>query len=367
MDIIIDANIIRRDLKLNDKNFEILTDYLNKTNSNLIYPSIVIQEVKGLYKRALKERVEQFTTVNRKLKSTLVTTEIAELPVINIEIESENYIEFIHNKLGTTSDNIIEYKNEFLPELVSRAIDRKKPLDNKGQQFRDGLLWLSLLDYAINTEEKRVAFISDNPTDFAEKGENKLCVELLEETNEKGIEIVYFRTLDDFAKQHASVIEFITKEWISENIDNEIIESLFEETLDNLDDDLILEGIELDHNESKTGYLNRSDYLSSNLLDFYVYEKTDGTILLNAEWEFETEFEVEIERVIERDSSRYEHRYTIDPITGEPEMDMVFIPDYSIDQEFDYKHDTPLFRGKFVIRIENKKVTDYDLKAWDWG
>jgi len=30
MDIIIDANIIRRDLKLNDKNFEILSDYLKK-------------------------------------------------------------------------------------------------------------------------------------------------------------------------------------------------------------------------------------------------------------------------------------------------------------------------------------------------
>ncbi len=137
--------------------------------------------------------------------------------------------------------------------------------------------------------------------EIAEKGESKLCEELLEETNEKGIEIVYFRTLADFAKQHASVIEFITKEWFDENIDNKIIDSLFEETLDNIDDDLILDGIELEHNESKTGHLNRTDYLSSNLIDFYVYEKADGTILLNAEWEFEAEFEIEIERVIERE------------------------------------------------------------------
>lgn len=367
MDIIIDANIIRRDLKLNDKNFEILTDYLNKTNSELIYPSIVIEEVKGLYKRALKERHQQFISANRKLKSTLVTTELAELPSINIETESDDYIDFIHNKLGTTDNNIIDYKNEFLPELVRRAIERKKPLDNKGQQFRDGLLWLSLLDYALNTDEKRVGFISDNPSDFAEKGENKLCSELLNETIEKGIEIVYFRTLDDFAKQHASVIEFITEQWIEENIDNQIIESLFEETLDNIDDDLILDGIELEHNETKTGHLNRSDYITSKLLGFYVYEKADGTILLNSEWEFEAEFEVEIERITERDSSRYEHRYTVDPRTGEPEMEMVFVPDYSVDQEFDYKHDTPLFRGKYVMKIENEKVKDYDLKEWDWG
>ena len=367
MDIIIDANIIRRDLKLNDKNFEILTDYLVKTNSKLVYPSIVIQEVKGLYKRALKERLAQFLISNKKLKSTVINTEIAAPPSIDIEAESDNYIQFIHDKLGTSDENIIEYKNEFLPELVKRAIERKKPLDNKGQQFRDGLLWLSLLDYAVNSDEKRVAFISDNPTDFAEKGENKLCAELIEETKEKGIEIVYFKTLADFAKEHASVIEFITKDWIEKNIDTKIIEDLFKETLNNIDDDLILDGVELEHNESKTGHINRTDYLSSNPAEFYVYQKADGTILLNLEWEFEAEFEVEIERVIERDSSRYEHRYKVNPRTGEPEMDMVYIPDYTVDQEHDFKYDMPLFRGKYVITIENKKVKVYDLKEWDWG
>jgi hypothetical protein len=61
MDTIIDANIIRRDLKLNDRGFEILSDYLVKTNSKLIFPSIVVEEIKGLYKRALQERFEDYT------------------------------------------------------------------------------------------------------------------------------------------------------------------------------------------------------------------------------------------------------------------------------------------------------------------
>lgn len=367
MDIIIDANIIRRDLKLNDKNFEILCDYLTRTNSKLIYPSIVLDEVKGLYKRALKEKIEQYHSIHKKLKSTLVETKLPEIPNVDVDVEAEKYIEFLHSKLSTSKDNIIDYKNEFLPELVNRAIERKKPLDGKGQQFRDGLLWLSLLDYAKNADDRRIAFISDNPSDFAEKGENKLCSELLAETKAEGVEVNYFKTLADFAKQHASVIEFITKEWVETEIDIKIIESLFNETLDNIDDDHILDGIDVEHNENKTGHLQQTDYSNSNLIDFYVYEKEDGTILLNAEWEFEIEFEVEIERTVESDASRFEHRYTVNPRTGEPEMDMVYIPDYNVEQEYDYKYEYPLFRVKYVITIEDKKVKDYDLKEWDWG
>jgi hypothetical protein len=55
MDTILDANIIRKDLKLNDISFEILTDYLARTNSKLIFPSIVVEEIIGLYKRVFQE------------------------------------------------------------------------------------------------------------------------------------------------------------------------------------------------------------------------------------------------------------------------------------------------------------------------
>lgn len=367
MDILIDANIIRRDLKLKDKNFEILSDYLKKTDSKLIYPSIVLEEIKGLYKRALNDKFNQYRSIHRKLSSTLIETKIPEFPIVDIEKESNKYIEFLHSNLNTTKENIIDYKNEFLPELVKRAIERKKPLDGKGQQFRDGLLWLTLLDYAKNSKDKRIAFISDNPSDFAEKGENKLCADLLKETLEAGVEVIYFKTLADFAKEHASFIEFMTKEWIEKEVDFKIIKGLFEELVDNIDDDNILDDVVLENNEKTTGHLQQTGWLNSSLIDFYVYEKEDGIILLNAEWEFETEFEFEIERVVERDLSRYENRYTVNPKTGEPEMDMIYIPDYNLEPAYIYKYEYPIIRVKYIITIENKKVKDYDLKEWHWG
>lgn len=367
MDVIIDSNIIRRDLKLNDKNFEILADYLNKTNSRLIIPSIVIEEVKGLYKRALIERYDEFIKCSNKLKSILITKSTPTISEIDYEKEADEYILYIHNKLGTSEDNIIYYKNDFLPDLVKRAINRKKPLDDKGQQFRDGLLWLSMLDYAENTIEKRIAFISDNPKDFSENGTKKLNQELKAEAESKQLEIIYFRELSDFAKEHASIIDFITEDWISENIDIKVIEKLLDNVIGNGQDTSVLDSVDLDMNEQTTGYLNKTDYISSELIEFFVYEKSDGVIFLNAEYEFETEYEIEIEREVERDSSRYEYNYRMNSHNDEPELDMEFVSDYSVEQEYDYKYANPIYIVKYVITIENKKVKDYQLKEWDWG
>lgn len=366
MDTIIDTNIIRRDLKLKDKNFDILIDYLGRTNSRLILPSIVLEEVKGLYKRALQERFEEYTKSIEKLKSTLLFLEMPETPALDINGDADKYIEYIHKRFGTSADNIIEYKNEYLPELVKRAIERKKPLDNKGQQFRDGLLWLTLLDYAQTTDEKQIAFISDNPTDFSEKGDSNLSNELLEETKEKNVVIKYFRTINDFAKQHASAISFITREWVEENIDFSITEKLFVEILGEKQERAILGDLDLERHEQATGYIIKTDYIGSNLIDFFVYEKSDGTILLNIEMQFEFEYEIEIERMTHKEITRYDYRYRTNPQTGEPEMDMLYIPDYDIEHEYDYKYDYPVFRGKFVISINDKKIGEYELKDWEW-
>lgn len=63
MDIILDSNIFKRDLKLKDKNFEILNDYLAKTNSSLILPKIVFEEIKNLYKKTLKDNFNTYIQV----------------------------------------------------------------------------------------------------------------------------------------------------------------------------------------------------------------------------------------------------------------------------------------------------------------
>lgn len=367
MDTIIDANIIRKDLKLNNKNFEILKDYLAKTNSKLILPSIVLEEVKGLYKRFLLECIADYEKSLNKLNRTLLSEEIEKFHELNIEEEGNKYIEFLNNKLGISDENIISYKNEYLPELVSRAIQRKKPLDNNGQQFRDGLLWLTVLDFAETTYDKTVAFISENSSDFSEKGKTELAFELLEETKARNLNIKYFKNLDDFVREQASIIEYINDEWIEENVDFNILTKLFDVVIENSLKSKLLDSFDLERDETSTGYIEKSSYSEKQITDFYVYEKSDETLLLNLNVMFEIEFEVEVEKEIEGEASRYEYIQKYNPLTDDFDLEPEFIPGLANKYDYDYKYFYPLITGKYVLTISDKKIIDYELKDWDWA
>ena len=124
MNIVIDTNILRRDLKLKDKNFDVILDYLEKTNSRVILPQIVFEETIGLYERLIKERVEDYKKNLIKLNGTLVSTRINETNLIDIQQEKEAYKVLLRTRLELTDNSIVPYKNEYLREFFSLFFDR---------------------------------------------------------------------------------------------------------------------------------------------------------------------------------------------------------------------------------------------------
>jgi hypothetical protein len=368
MDIIIDTNIFRKDFKLKDKNYEILIDYLQKTSSNLIMPRIVLEEIDGLYRRLVADKQNELATAYKKLSSSLMTSVLKDVGTIDIELEATEYNKYILKKLNINPDQIIAYKSTYLPELVNRAINRKKPLGESGQQFRDGIMWLTILDYASTLEDKRVVFISDNKNDFADSNESKLSTELFQEAEAKDISIFYFRSLADFCKEHASSVEFIDEKWIHEHVDFGKLESIFNKVI-SADKEFVLisSKSDLKSNENATGYINETNYIHSSIQDFYVYEKSEGTILLNLTLEFEKEFEIEIQKELEKDRSSYEYETKYNPYSDDLVIEPVFIPRLESDIDYDYKYILPLFSANFVITVKDQKIIDYEFVGWEWG
>ncbi len=368
MNVVIDTNIIRRDLKFRDKNFEILLDYLSKTNSKIVMPRIVIEEISGIYKRMLIDKKDEYLNSLRKLNSVLIGKSFNNEIDISTTNEVNKYIKYMKSKLKIVEEDIIEYKTEYLNDIVRRAIARKKPCDNKGQQFRDTILWLTILDYTKSQSDKKLVFISDNPKDFSSGDNNELDPQLKEEASAFNIEIIYFKTISDFVREHAAKIDFITKEWIEENIDESTIIKMFNNIIE-IKDKYILDNIEgsLEYGKSITGYIQSTGYINSNLIDFYVYEMADGTLLLNLEFEFEKEYEFEYEEEVGKEESDFEYEYHFNPNTGDYDIEPAYVPRYRTKYEAKIDYECPLFRGKFIITIKDKRVVDYEFKEWDWG
>lgn len=369
MNIIIDSNIFNRDLKLKDRNFDIISDYLSRTNSDIVIPQIVLEEIKNLYKKALQNNFNTYAGSVVKLAATFISAPTAYKKItVDFDAESDKYIEFIIKKLNISPDKIINYKNEYLTELVYRAINRIKPLGENGQQFRDGLLWLTILDYAETTENREVIFISANSTDFAEKNSKSLYRDLVAECKSRDVTVHYYTSTEDFTVGiRASVVNFINEDWINKNVDLDKIDKIFSSTLESIDDDYVKDSVELDHNERLTGDINRTSYISSQILSHYVYEKLNGEILLKLEVQFETEYELEIERTIGRNEPRYDHSVVINPLDGSEEWITDYVLDYVKEQEQDFVQEYPLYIGNFTLTIQNEEITEIVLTDWDRG
>jgi predicted nucleic acid-binding protein len=191
MDIILDTNIILTDFFLKSKSFKVLFDYLAKTNSDLLIPEIVFKETIHKYEEKLISELSNYDNTVNKLNSLLDDTVFKK---VNIDISKKvsKYSNFLKNVKKPSYDSskeiIVKYKDSFLEETIRRAIYRLKPCSNKGQEFRDTILWLTIIDYlkSIYKDDRKIIFISNNFKEFADsETKNKnLHPDLFKEVNE---------------------------------------------------------------------------------------------------------------------------------------------------------------------------------------
>ena len=297
MIIVLDTNIFREDFLMNSFKFKILFDFLKKTESKIVVPQIIYQEIDALYRREIEEKISRIEKSRDFLKKILVGGLKQDIE-LNINGEVKKYFTYFKERLKIGEKNIIPYQDNYLDETVKRALFRIKPCSEKGEEFRDTLLWLTLLDIASSTDDKRVIFISKNVREFASK-DGKLDTYLFEDAKKRGVTIKYYKSLDDFIKDKAKQIDFITKEWLLSLI---TIGTINKKVVEASEQSYYREGL-LRCAEDKTknrltGYVNL--YTANlDIREFYVYEAVDSEtyyiqIIYDGEGEAEIEFNEEI-------------------------------------------------------------------------
>lgn len=339
MDIVLDSNIFRSDFLMNSMRFQLVFDYLKKTNSEIIVPQIVYQEIIALYERELKERFEKFKRCKENLEGISIG-KIKQDFIIDLEEEVERYADFFKDKLKIRKEDIVPYKDSYLGEIVKRSVDRIKPCSDNGKEFRDVLLWLTVLDIAKSPNSKEAILISNNTHEFSSDGVSLHPV-LLDEAKQAGLSIKYFKSLDQFIEAHAVKIEFITREWLKSELSIEKVDKLILRKLEKYDEERLLEWAEDREDARTTGYFNPITP-NVDIDDFYIYEKTDGSYYVEIAYCGEVEIEFEFE---------YEEDYD--------------------DEIFRYRTQTKtkcLYKEisvTFGIEIKDKKISDYEIIDWE--
>jgi len=363
MNIVLDTNIIRHNLLMNSEEFNVLFDYLKKTASKIKMPEIVYKELLALYERELKFRYNQYNRHKGSLGSILINESIDSYE-LDTDKKIREYNAYLDKKIGLSKYNkIVPLKDEYFKDVVERAVNRIKPCSEGGRGFRDSLIWLSVLDIAKETEEKIIIFISNNTKDFASDN-NTLHEYLLKETKKNKVSIKYYSSIAEFIKDHAVTIDFITSDWLNSVVNVEKINDEVLKYLELYEEDRILERTEndLEPGERVTGYANP---LSCNLGidDFYIYEKTDGSLYVSVDYYGEIEAEVEIEKEVEVEDEDVDYEYS--PIDGKFKMTPRYYSTSRIKSVVDMKYTYPDVTATYGITIKDKKITDIELESVD--
>lgn len=304
MDIILDTNVLRGGrFLLRARSFQLLFDFLEKTKSTFVMTQIVWEEILSLYEAEFGRSQAQLEKSRRDLVN-LLPEENERLKKVDLDVrlQVEHYKSFLCKTLRFSVGEIVPYQANYLPELVARANMRRKPFTEKGEEFRDVLLWLTVLDFAATRESKTVVFISQNTHQYADISKKKapdpverMHPDLLQEASERQVSILYYSSIDDFLNAHSTTLKYVTKEWLISQLNQQ---GISDELID-----LIHEYDEMDISD----WLDSGDEFIGSAVQkatpveihhFFVYETADGSHFLIAVAGFDLEGSFDYEHKI---------------------------------------------------------------------
>jgi len=355
MIVILDTSILRQDLLLRSPKIDLLLDFLTKTHGKLKVPNIVYQEIRSLYVRELQRHQNHLEKSRRTLQDLMMDQEISNFD-LDVDAHAEKYVRHLRERLRLGDDDIVPYKNDYLPEVVRRATERLHPFTDERKEFRDVLLWLTTLDICDANPKESVCMVSANTKDFADKEGENLHPFLAGEATDKGARILYFPTLDDFLKAHATRFEFITREWILEQINVDSLKQEVERQLKLWEGSRFQRYIE--HHEDDEFYdPSLVSVLSFDLSEYYCLGMTDGSIRIQAT--FESECEVEYRSYREEEEEYSDYDYDFDHLKGDWDWTYVTKTRHVPVEEMRYAY---LWVESLVdIEVKDHEVEDIDV------
>lgn len=285
MHIILDTNILRSDFLLKSKHFKSLIDYSRKTGSVIVLPQLVLEELSALYEKNIrdchKNAHSAFENLNSLLKEPIATL----THNLSYETLCKEYIWYVERKLSVHWLSKPDYKDYYLKQLVYKSINRIKPFSDKGEGFRDGIIWLTIVDYIkLHGSYEEYTFISNNTRDFSDYSGNGLHYDLLSDIKPFNSKFNYYKSLSEFLKKHASNIDFISEDWIRQNLDWEYINSQATKMVDSIHyvyyESYYFKTISAE--KENFSYEVIDAYINRELSDFYIVETDIQTFIVRS-------------------------------------------------------------------------------------
>lgn len=206
--IIIDTNQFFSDWSLQGARWQNLLKYMELTDATLLMPEIIWEEIGKNYINQVDSKIESIRKDIKKLQLDVQMHQVLiNNPFERLECNEDlraKYLAWLKKKLRLESRHFIATERKWFDNLVQRALNHKKPFSSDSDKgFKDCLIWLSVLGLAEKSgfKEAPIVFISANDKDFSLKTDgsrSKIHPDLEHEASKKGLEVTYFKSIDEF-------------------------------------------------------------------------------------------------------------------------------------------------------------------------
>ena len=280
--VVLDTNIVMENWAFDKSYHRAFIDYIATVNCEVVFPQIVWSEIRAKYCSDLKDALNKLASANRNVSkhffNDIISPRYLQDEYIEVEKAYEVYASQLLELLQGGEHSITEYPRDILPILAEKAIARFKPFSNSGEEFRDAILWHSVLELAKEYDDlSPIVLISKNTKEFADPAnKNVLHPELKYETEQiKDCQILYYQSLEEFIKAHLAPIQHVDYAWVKNlinklNLNDVVLEYIRKRK------DKILQYLKLKYREIIIDIdLEESDFeLSGDGLSYNYHEET---------------------------------------------------------------------------------------------
>ena len=265
MNIFIDTSVIYKDPFWKGNFFSELIDIVKEKEIGLYISDIVLMEIERNYGKIIDQQIFQLSKAH------------SEIDHYQMELEGESTIDKSKSIKGLKAhyknlekENIIsvlKYTNEMMPEIVNRAIYRKKPFTETKTELKDTIIWLTYSEYAEKHKLKDCILLTSNVSDFCDTEKiKKKIFEIHPELQKDSKRFKVYKSPKELIQNEKPTLQFITQRfssWLEEQeFDNRFVLELIQETFEKE----IIDQVEREYENLNLEDIFKEDYY----LDGYV-------------------------------------------------------------------------------------------------
>ena len=157
VNVFLDSNAWHEDKRLTSTAFGSLCAYLKRTGCSIVLPNLVLEEVLGRYERELKEKCQKAFSAIRDVHRYLIDEGDPD-EEFNFFVNRARQVQAFKDRLLKPAPGInttlFDDSKIDVREVYRRGINRRRPASHDGEELRDVILWLSVLEYTRASKDK---------------------------------------------------------------------------------------------------------------------------------------------------------------------------------------------------------------------